>query len=69
MKTHPLSIRLMNGTETCADKQCHDKSLMSNCLCASAAYELDRLMREVERLEALVNSPNVVSLSSYRDKT
>lgn len=69
MKTHPLSIRLLNGTETCRDRQCQDKTLMSNCLCASAAFELERLAREVERLEALVNSPNVISLSNYRDKT
>jgi hypothetical protein len=65
MTTHPLSARLLNGEETCGSEQCRDKSIIANCLCASAAYELDRLYREVKRLEAMLD-PKVVLLDQYR---
>jgi hypothetical protein len=55
----------MNGEETCGKDQCRDKSIIANCLCASAAFELDRLYGEVQRLEALLD-PKVVMLSNYR---
>ena len=67
MNKHPLSARLLNGEETCRDRQCREKSILTNCLCASAAYELDRLYQEVKRLELLVD-PKIVLLSQYRLK-